>query len=538
MGTPNSPESPPEQRMFGEVLGGCTFALMALKFYLYSTKPEHVEFQRKFGDHSNYDSFFNAYQALKRNLIVFSEPMVKLFGIPILHNYQIMDADVARKFFTTDKAQSHFEMSGYFELVFQYRELTNAKKAGQLKDKELGVLRDMDPSNQPANTAVAKLARKRFIEFTSSPNQFEVNLDRVRREAQPLVDQCLIEGKDGRVIDPKRITMEAATNAGFVTATGFSHKQGTEELRQAAFWVDRNLYEIVAPYNHKLLFILAPRWLRHWIPLRFWPTFCAEIVPFWDSLIDLVDDHNMKYDPDDPPQCLLDTMMRDHQAGVFTYSDMVCTVWTMMVAAADTTSEATTLVWLSLARFPEWQQKLYEEARDANFDAKRFEEMPLISAFILETLRYTPSLHRSLFHTTTETVEVGGYSFNSGTIFSYSVASFMMNEKYFPGPFKFNPLRFVDDKGKLARNKNWMPFGYGRRSCPGKALAEQQLLQYTLSFLQNCEGYSDEANPLPAPDMEEEWHELFDQTLPISSPKTVMMVLKNRTMKVRPRVHT
>ena len=62
-------------------------------------------------------------------------------------------------------------------------------------------------------------------------------------------------------------------------------------------------------------------------------------------------------------QCLLDTMMRDYRAGIFTYSDMVCTVWTMMVAAADTTSEATTLVWLMMARFPEWQQKIYEEAR-------------------------------------------------------------------------------------------------------------------------------------------------------------------------------
>ena len=55
--------------------------------------------------------------------------------------------------------------------------------------------------------------------------------------------------------------------------------------------------------------------------------------------------------------------MRDHHAGIFTYSDMVCSVWTMMVAAADTTSEGITMVWLMLARFPEWQEKIYEEAR-------------------------------------------------------------------------------------------------------------------------------------------------------------------------------
>jgi len=387
--------------MIGEVLGGSCAALLLIRLYLYHTKPVHQEFSQGFGDHSHYDSFFNAYMAFKKNLVVFSEPMAKLFGIPLLNNYQILDADVARKFFMSDKAQSHLEMSGFFELCFHYRELTNQKGAYQLNDRELGIMRDMDPTDQKM-TSVMKLARKRFLEFTSSPHQHEVNLNRVRAEAQALVDVALDEGERGTVpVDPKRITMEAATNTGFVTATGFKFKQGTEELREAAAWVDRNLYEIVAPYNYKLIFILIPKWIRKWIPLRFWPKMCEDVNPFWDQILDLVDERKKTYDPDDPPQCLLDTMMRDHHAGIFTYSDMVCSVWTMMVAAADTTSEGITMVWLMLARFPEWQEKIYEEARDKNFDAEKFEDLPLVSAFILETFRYTPCLHRSLFHCST-----------------------------------------------------------------------------------------------------------------------------------------
>ena len=61
--------------------------------------------------------------------------------------------------------------------------------------------------------------------------------------------------------------------------------------------------------------------------------------------------------------------MRDHNAGIFTYSDMICTVWSMMIAAADTTSEGTTLLWLNMARFPSWQQKIYEAARYFHVDA-------------------------------------------------------------------------------------------------------------------------------------------------------------------------
>ena len=285
--------------MIGEVLGGISFTLMALRFYLYHTKPVHMEFKTKFGEHSQYESFYNAYNAFKQNLKVFSEPMVKLFGIPLLNNYQIIDPEMARKFFMTDKAQSHMEMSGFFELCFHYRDLVGAKHAGLLKHKELGVMRDMNPKD-PQMTNTMKQARKRFLEFTSSPSNHEVNLDRVRREAHSLVEVALEEGKNGDVpFEPKRITMEAATNAGFATATGFSYKQGTKELREAAAWVDRNLFEIVSPYPYKLIFILMPRWIRHWIPLRFWPKMCQDVQPFWDSVIDMVDERAKNYNPDD-----------------------------------------------------------------------------------------------------------------------------------------------------------------------------------------------------------------------------------------------
>ena len=94
-----------------------------------------------------------------------------------------------------EQAQSHLEMSGFFELCFHYRELTNQKGAYQLNDRELGIMRDMDPTDQKM-TSVMKLARKRFLEFTSSPHQHEVNLNRVRAEAQALVDVALDEGSE------------------------------------------------------------------------------------------------------------------------------------------------------------------------------------------------------------------------------------------------------------------------------------------------------------------------------------------------------
>ena len=103
--------------------------------------------------------------------------MVEFFGIPLMYNYTINDAELARSFFNTDKAQGHMEMTGFWELMAQYRELTNQKGAFKISEKELGVMRDLS-SEKPEDSAVMKLARKRFLEFTSSAKQFPSNLTR------------------------------------------------------------------------------------------------------------------------------------------------------------------------------------------------------------------------------------------------------------------------------------------------------------------------------------------------------------------------
>ena len=81
--------------MIAEVLGSVCFALILFRFYTTNqAKPVHMEYARSFGNHSNFDSFFNAYTAMKQNLRVFSEPMVKLCGFSIMNNYQILDPDL------------------------------------------------------------------------------------------------------------------------------------------------------------------------------------------------------------------------------------------------------------------------------------------------------------------------------------------------------------------------------------------------------------------------------------------------------------
>ena len=56
-------------------------------------------------------------------------------------------------------------------------------------------------------------------------------------------------------------------------------------------------------------------------------------------------------------------------------------------------------------------------------------------------------------------------------------------ENHAEDPFKFDPTRFLDSNGGLKRNKNMFQFGFGRRSCPGQAIAELQILIFTVNLL-------------------------------------------------------
>ena len=62
-------------------------------------------------------------------------------------------------------------MAGFWELMAHYRELTNKKGAFKISEKELGLMRELNPNNQK-DTMVMKLARKRFLEYTSAQKIF------------------------------------------------------------------------------------------------------------------------------------------------------------------------------------------------------------------------------------------------------------------------------------------------------------------------------------------------------------------------------
>jgi cytochrome P450 len=119
----------------------------------------------------------------------------------------------------------------------------------------------------------------------------------------------------------------------------------------------------------------------------------------------------------------------------------------LLVAGLETTMALLTHMTMVLARFPEWMDRLRQDAS-------------LIPHFIEEVLRYEPVLQGTLRLTLQET-ELGGVKLPAHVPVMLLVGSALHDETQFPEPERFNPERRVQSN---------IAFGHGPHFCLGASL--------------------------------------------------------------------
>ncbi|KAJ6257386.1 Cytochrome P450 monooxygenase CLM2 [Drechslerella dactyloides] len=142
---------------------------------------------------------------------------------------------------------------------------------------------------------------------------------------------------------------------------------------------------------------------------------------------------------------------------------------------ADTTVAALGFFYLAMMLYPEMQQKAWEEIdrvvggdRLPGFDDR--ENLPYIEALVKETFRWVPTVPMGVPHTTDEEDEYGGYRIPKGSMVVTSIAWFARDPNVYHDPETFNPDRFLGPNPEP--NPLSFIFGFGRRICPGRKLAD------------------------------------------------------------------
>ncbi|KAI3772562.1 hypothetical protein L6452_03751 [Arctium lappa] len=222
-----------------------------------------------------------------------------------------------------------------------------------------------------------------------------------------------------------------------------------------------------------------------------------EIHRRFDVLVEKIivehEDERRKKDKDEMKD-VLDMLLKisedDNIEMKLTRDNIKAFILNLFVAGTDTT--ALTIEWglAELINHPKIMKKAVEEIDRVVGKTRLLEEsdiqnLPYLQAIVKETLRLHPTAPMIL-RTSTEDCTVGGYHIPAKTTVFVNVWALGRDPKNWDDPLVFNPERFEENQVDVrGQHFHMLPFGSGRRMCPGTSLA-MQVAQVTLGAMVQC----------------------------------------------------
>lgn len=168
-----------------------------------------------------------------------------------------------------------------------------------------------------------------------------------------------------------------------------------------------------------------------------------------------------------------------------------------------TDTTATAIEWAigRIIENPSIQSRLYEEIKNTvgenKVDEKDIERMPYLNAVIKELLRKHPPTYMSLTHAVTEPAKLGGYDIPTDVNVEIFLPGISDDPNLWSEPEKFDPDRFFLGKEDAdmtgISGVKMIPFGMGRRICPGLNMATVHVSLMLARLIQEFE-WSDPEN--------------------------------------------
>ncbi|KAI5703726.1 hypothetical protein M8J75_015306 [Diaphorina citri] len=179
---------------------------------------------------------------------------------------------------------------------------------------------------------------------------------------------------------------------------------------------------------------------------------------------------------EDTINCAVDAyikMMKEAQADgdketYFTEEQLKLVIQDFTFPASNTISGQLGFLWQQFLLHPEVQTKIQEELDRVVGRS----ELPNLN-------------HRAELHYTEATIrEIMRYK-TLGTIMIPSLYCLHNDPDIWGDPENFRPERFLDSNGQLKKKDRTLPFGFGKRLCPGETFARQNMFMYVAGLLHN-----------------------------------------------------
>ncbi|KAL9674452.1 hypothetical protein QQ045_030724 [Rhodiola kirilowii] len=148
----------------------------------------------------------------------------------------------------------------------------------------------------------------------------------------------------------------------------------------------------------------------------------------------------------------------------------------MITAGMDTTAISVEWAMAEIVKNPRVQQKAQEEldqvvGLERVMEESDFPSLPYLQCIVKEALRLHPPTPLMLPHRANAKVKIDGYDIPKGSNVHVNVWAIARDPAVWKNPLEFRPERFLEeDVDMKGHDFRLLPFGAGRRVCPGAQL--------------------------------------------------------------------
>ncbi|CAN0908578.1 Desmethyl-deoxy-podophyllotoxin synthase [Linum grandiflorum] len=196
-------------------------------------------------------------------------------------------------------------------------------------------------------------------------------------------------------------------------------------------------------------------------------------------LDDIINEHKVKRSDherqgDDVDEDLVDVLLNRQKNGT---ENIKAVIVETFLAGVETSATAIDWTMAEMMRENRVLQKAQKEVRQvyagkATVDEASIHELTYLDLVIKESLRLRPPLPLLLPRECREKIEINGYEIPANTKVIINGWAIGRDGRYWDQPDKFYPERFLDrDDDKEGMDFEFIPFGSGRRMCPGMLYA-------------------------------------------------------------------
>ncbi|KAL2892352.1 Geraniol 8-hydroxylase [Bienertia sinuspersici] len=207
------------------------------------------------------------------------------------------------------------------------------------------------------------------------------------------------------------------------------------------------------------------------------------------GIFEEVIDGRLKDPIDSVKDDVLGTLLKNVENNELDLDDVKHLLLDLFVAGTDTTSSTLEWAMTELLRNPKAMQKAQLEVEEVlgkhgPVQESDISKLPYLQAIVKETLRLHPPAPFLVPHKATKDVQLCNYFVPKNSTIWVNVWAIGRNSSVWTNPETFYPERFLEnDIDVKGRDFELIPFGSGRRMCPGMPLANRMTNLMLVSLL-------------------------------------------------------